>query len=312
MENDPLDFVSKQTNERLLRLGEESPPTLLILESELASLSVLLAQNLAHAWLSGDEDILDLSVVEPSSDKWSVNEIQEKVINRSLLVPYARNIIVIESADAMELAASEKLLKTVEEPSTPTTFIFCVTEAKNLSTTLQGRANETIHIVPATPETRALSLQKAGIDPQVAKESIVLAGNQVRLAPLLAEDEALREAAREAFAVILSPADPFALAEKKVENLTLLAVALSEGRKGASDKLSPTSRPTLRILLRELLERYRQSVKERLPSLTRTADFTRATRILEAADEAEKQTALYSSPNLIVSAFMASLPQAAK
>lgn len=297
-------FSSKTTLE-LKKLSAEQPSTFIILQSSLVGLGVEAAVLLAKAWVREDAYESDVRVIRPSSDKWTVAEVNDLIISPAQKFPNDRHLIIVDNAGAMESSASEKLLKTIEEPSSPCTFIFCVEELPQLLKTLQGRATSIINLKPADGTARIAALVEAGATPTQANMAVALAGNQVRLAPLIVADPVVLDAAVTAFEI--RKAGPFARGQEVSSSLNILANALVSDGKKVSDKIDATARSTVRVLARELLGRYREKVSEVSAFSDTRSSMAANMNVLAAADAAEREINLYASVPLVLTAFFSSI-----
>lgn len=303
-----LELLSVSTVARFKELSESPPPTLMVLESSLVGLAQNTAQALAKGWLDEDSFLRDVRVVSPKSDRWSVNEVQEAIIDPSTMMPNERNVIIVENASMMDSSASEKLLKTVEEPLSVTTFIFCVGDARDLLVTIRGRSGVTFKLEPAPIDTRVQALVRAGHSQEDAIHAVRVAGNQVQLAPLMLSNPAIMAAATEGFNLKGIRSTPLLHAQKVNTNLSILANASLSGGSKTSDKLDAVSRSALRVLCRELIARAREMVRVDGSNLS-SSKMRYTAQILKASSLAERELALYGSVPTILSSFFSTISQ---
>ena len=104
-------------------------------------------------------------VAAMASGSWKVEEIDEQIIAPSNRAPLVRNVIVVQSADAMTSAARDRLLTTIEEPASRTSFCFLVRDLSTLSATIRGRAGAMVR-VHASGEVILQRLVEAGVEPE--------------------------------------------------------------------------------------------------------------------------------------------------
>lgn len=299
-----LTLESKINDASLMKIKElekATPPTLMILESPLVGLNISVAEHVAKFWVDSEYYDHDVKVLNASSDKWTVNEVQTLMIDPTEKFPYDHHVIIVNNADLMDLSASEKLLKTVEEPSSPTTFIFCVSEGTKLLKTLQGRANLTISLKPASLQKRLEALKELNKSEEDALKILNLAKDQVQLIPLLSENELLFSEAEKAFNL---KTDKTVTASQDVfKSLSILANALQSNGSKVNDKLDAASRVILKVLMKDLFNRHRLNVQTIIKTTSNSETLNKGIIILNACDEAEKQLNLYTSPQVVLNSF---------
>lgn len=276
----------------LRQVRDLAPPTLILLETSLVGLASEVAEHLASAWVSSDAkgDILQLA---PEGDTWTVNEVQEKIIETTERYPLERHIIIVDQASAMDQSLADKLLKTIEEPTSPTTFIFCIDGAKRLPLTIEGRSAAHIRLNPASSATRSQELIKLGASPELASRAVELAGNQVALAPMMIENEEFFKAVEAVFTLDFKK--PFLHAEEVNSNLSVVAASLT-------DSNAAPSKAVVRTLAKEVVNRYRSAIASKARSATSALEMKKVLESLDACDQAEAQISSYTSIPLVLSA----------
>ena len=147
----------------------------------------------------------DVRSVVPDGLSISVAEMRAVVATAARRPALGRwQVVVIEDADRLTEAASDALLKVVEEPPARTAFLLCApsTHPDDVTVTIQSRCR---HITLRTPSTDAVAgvLRDAGIDPADASWAAQAAQGHVGRAKRLARDPDAR--ARRA-AVLAIPA----------------------------------------------------------------------------------------------------------
>lgn len=97
--------------------------------------------------------------------KISVDVARNLIEQVSMLPRYKRQrVVLIEDANCLTDGASNALLKTLEEPSTPTIFILVVTSANFLLTTVRSRSQK-FRFAPVSTKRLKTWLSNQGIDP---------------------------------------------------------------------------------------------------------------------------------------------------
>lgn len=205
---------------RLEQLADAGPPgTLVVVTAPAADVAASAAERLASRWAGPG----DLRVAAPDGDRWTVDALDATVIAPSRLVPSYRNVIVVHHAAAMTAQAADHLLKTLEEPGAPTTFLFAIADTDTLSATIRSRAAVTLALRLAPAAARTDALVAAGIDRETATRAVTACGPEAALAVTVAADLpalALLEAALAA-----PTASPVAAARARLERIEQLAKA---------------------------------------------------------------------------------------
>lgn len=249
----------------------------------------------------GLEDTLDVHLATPDADQWTIDEIRERAITRAHLRPYERNHIIITDATRASSAIHDTLLKTIEEPPTPTTFWLCApTDTDAFPATLRGRIRTTIDLPRASDAELVDHLQTAsGASTQDATRALEHAHFDLALASAaLAHNvtDALERAATTSWRTTT----PQATSDTFLLNLATLARAATATRKVTAGpptkkgnaarldlpKLTPPQRARLRALLRSTLTTWERGiVRDALEHPTR-AGVTRARSALHIIDDA--------------------------
>ena len=177
----------------------------------------------------------DVRSVVPDGLSISVAEMRAVVATAARRPALGRwQVVVIEDADRLTEAASDALLKVLEEPPARTAFLLCApsTHPDDVTVTVQSRCR---HVRLRTPSTDAVAgvLRDAGVDPADAGWAAQAAQGHVGRARRLARDPDAR--ARRA-AVLAIPASLTSLgacleaADHLVGTAEAEAAALSAGR----------------------------------------------------------------------------------
>ena len=148
----------------------------------------------------------DVHIVVPEGLSIAVQEMRSIVLTAGRLPSLGRwQVVLVEDADRLTEAASNALLKAVEEPPARTVFLLCApsTHPDDVSITIRSRCR----VVPlGTPSADAVAdvlIRRDGIDPQTATWAAQASQGHVGRARRLARDE---EARRRRTAVLSVPA----------------------------------------------------------------------------------------------------------
>ena len=148
----------------------------------------------------------DVHIVVPEGLSIAVQEMRSIVLTAGRLPSLGRwQVVLVEDADRLTEAASNALLKAVEEPPARTVFLLCApsTHPDDVSVTIRSRCR----VVPlGTPSAEAVAdvlVKRDGIDPADAEWAAQAAQGHVGRARRLARDA---EARRRREAVLSVPA----------------------------------------------------------------------------------------------------------
>lgn len=311
----PAGVVASSTRERL-QVFVSSPPrtSLVVLESELSEVALAAGRSIGSALLSSEHALsTDLKVVEPEGDRWTIAELDEKVIAPAAYIPVERNVVVVGRADSMDRPAAEHLLKTVEEPTSDTLFLFCVPSASTLLPTIQGRAGAVLGLEAAPRPERIAALVGSGLPEDVATEVVDLAGSSPALTgAVAAADEESRSSLLDDLRSLgtspLGTERPSATAYELGAALERLAWAASNpsAKRTAKSKptLTPQGRAQLRMLLRDRIAAWRRECTAALRTVTTPTDLERVTTRLEALDRAELELSSYAPAANVLAALL--------
>ncbi|GHC19285.1 DNA polymerase III subunit delta' [Kushneria pakistanensis] len=193
-------------------------------------------------------------------------------------------IIHLAPAEAMTVAASNALLKSLEEPGNDTLFILQSDIPSRTLPTIRSRCQQWAHPMPAREETLAWLAQELD-DQEQAEFWWLVAGGRPLLARDLAMPEArqLRQELRELFESLVRGGDPVAeagrLDKQALSDILWHGVLWLEDliRLGVSGDMSS-------VRNRDLLPLYRQAIKNgRVRDWFRLLDYAHEQRRLLAA-----------------------------
>ncbi|TDO12623.1 DNA polymerase III subunit delta' [Halomonas ventosae] len=192
-------------------------------------------------------------------------------------------VIVISPAEAMNVAASNALLKSLEEPGERTLFVLLADIPSRLLPTIRSRCQHWNLAVPAEADCRDWLAERLG-DEQDARFWFRVAGGLPLRALELAEPQsrALRQQLLETFEALVRGAEPVAEAAR-LERQSLDAI-LWYGIAWLEDLIRlGLSGDTRELRNTDLLALYRQAVKNaRVRDWFRLLDFAREQRRLLA------------------------------
>lgn len=198
-------------------------------------------------------------------------------------------VIVLKPAEAMNVAASNALLKSLEEPGERTLFILLADTPSRMLPTIRSRCQHWSLAVPSEPASLPWLTQKLG-DGQEGAFWLRVAGGRPLLALDMAGAEArgLRQELHELFDALVRGAEPVAEASRltrhPVEQVLWYGIAWLEdlirlGLSGDSRQVRNT----------DLLPLYRQAIKN-----ARVRDWF---RLLDYAREQRRLLAIGGNPN---------------
>ncbi len=161
------------------------------------NLALALAQHLlcrndaqARSWVKAGSHP-DLVVLKPESKSGQILIDQTRSLARNAtLTATGQRVFVIHPADAMNNAAANSLLKTLEEPPADTLLILCTPRRSALPATILSRCQTVLVPAPDGPALeRYLCETTPGVEPDQAQRIVALANGRV--------DDALGLVARE-------------------------------------------------------------------------------------------------------------------
>ncbi len=275
---------SKPTLARLRRLAASDLPTVLGLCGP-SELTLSAAEALAAAVLPPTARGYDLHIARHDKDRWSVEEVEEKVVHPAALVPMQRSIVVVQDAHRMEQATADRLLKLLEEPAHPMTFVLCVPELGELSATLQSRIGMTCAVEPADTRDTQARLQAAGLDRNDASSIAPWCVHLPDLIPALEQNPELASTVLFAFGTRFHTTRPASDASAVAARIEELAAALLAS---ADEKKNDTAlRAKSRALCSVAVTLWREQARAALREASSDAEFAKITASVDALEELE-------------------------
>ncbi|PSK90932.1 DNA polymerase III delta prime subunit [Murinocardiopsis flavida] len=136
----------------------------------------------------------DVLFVKPSGLSFGVERTRELVLRAASSPTGGRfRVVLFEDADRATEAASNALLKAVEEPSPRTVWLLSTPTAEDLLVTIRSRCRLVTLRTPATRAVAALLTGRHGVEPALAEEAAVASAGHVERALQLATDPEARE-----------------------------------------------------------------------------------------------------------------------
>ncbi|WP_133739572.1 DNA polymerase III subunit delta' [Actinorugispora endophytica] len=144
----------------------------------------------------------DLLYVRPSGLSFGVDKTRDLVLRSASRPTGGRfRVVLFEDADRATEAASNALLKAVEEPSPRTIWLLCTPTAEDLLVTIRSRCRL---VTLRTPTTRAVVdalVGRDGVAPDLAAEAARASAGHFERARALAGDPAARRRREEVLAI---------------------------------------------------------------------------------------------------------------
>lgn len=135
----------------------------------------------------------DVLYVRPQGLSFGVDQTRELVLRSASSTTGGRfRVVLFEDADRATEAASNALLKAIEEPAARTVWLLCTPTADDLLVTIRSRCRLVTLRAPATDAVTEALVQRDGVAPDVAAEAARAAAGHVGRARLLATDEETR------------------------------------------------------------------------------------------------------------------------
>lgn len=195
----------------------------------------------------------DLVNVEPEGRTSLGVDQARAVVTQSALTPVEseRRIFLLEEAGLMTEQAANTLLKTLEEPSAPVTFLLVAESEDDFPPTVASRCR-TVHFGRVREEDLTAALVDRGIEPDAARVAALVAGGRPGLALHIATNPDVA-AVRQAWLGLPErltprPGDGFALAEEMLGNLDPLAADLAGEQPNAELRERAKKRATQSLL----------------------------------------------------------------
>ncbi|WP_343233479.1 DNA polymerase III subunit delta' [Streptomonospora sp. PA3] len=145
-----------------------------------------------HQVLAGTH--ADVLYVRPSGLTFGVDKTRELVLQAASRPTSGRfRIVLFEDADRATEAASNALLKAVEEPSPRTVWLLCTPTAEDMLVTIRSRCRQVTLRTPPTSAVVDLLVRRENVDPEQAAQAARAASGNVERARQLATDPEARE-----------------------------------------------------------------------------------------------------------------------
>jgi DNA polymerase-3 subunit delta' len=180
----------------------------------------------------------DVHLVVPEGLSIAVQEMRTIVLTAGRLPALGRwQVVLVEDADRLTEAASNAVLKAIEEPPSRTVFLLCApsTHPDDVSVTIRSRCRVVTLGTPPPEAVAAVLTGRDGIDPTVAEWAAQAAQGHVGRARWLARDEEARRRRRAVLGVpasLTSLAACFAAADQLVSAAEQEAAARSAALDG--------------------------------------------------------------------------------
>ncbi|CAL9418853.1 DNA polymerase III subunit delta' [Nocardiopsis sp. TNDT3] len=182
-----------------------------------------------HQTLAGTHP--DVLYVRPSGLSFGVAATRDLVLRAGSKPSGGRfRIVLFEDADRATEAASNALLKAVEEPSPRTVWLLCTPTPDDLLVTIRSRCRMVTLATPGSRELVDALVQRDGIDAETARAAAVAASGRIDRARQLATDPEARRRREEVLSIparldglgacVTSAARLYEIAEEESKALT--------------------------------------------------------------------------------------------
>ncbi|WP_017557934.1 DNA polymerase III subunit delta' [Nocardiopsis baichengensis] len=153
-----------------------------------------------HQVLTGTH--ADVLYVRPSGLSFGVERTRELVLQAAARPASGRyRVVLFEDADRATEAASNALLKAVEEPSPRTVWLLCTPTAEDMLVTIRSRCRLVRLRTPSTAAVVRALVEQDGMEESAAAEAARAAAGRLDRARLLAADAEARERRAEVLAL---------------------------------------------------------------------------------------------------------------
>lgn len=258
----------------------------------------------------------EVLVVAPEGPRWRTSELRERVLHPARFAPRTHRHLVVVDAHAATAAAHDILLKSLEEPSSDTTWWLVHPTRTSLPATLLGRCVRTETLPPPARGEVAARLREAGAAADVAEWLAETAPTEP--AAVAAAKYDLTDRVKELCG--FPDGEPQLLADRLVLASAHLAVATHHRTKKAPaaplarastathpvadlSKLSPDAKRTQRATIAALFDRWEQMLLTSLSSPGGTHGHPSAVAAaLQRLDEVREGTAFNTPVPTIVAA----------
>lgn len=292
LEDHPLAASSLRA---LKAFASSVPPTLTLVVGS-GDLAPLAASYLGNLLVRPDARTADVHIATPSSDRWTIEELDELVIRPARLVPLDRTVIVVCAADHMDTACAEHLLKVVEEPHAGCSFLFAAESAAGILPTLRSRTGAVLELAQPSAAEHIRLLLDAGATRDAASRAVSLVPDlhALCLKAALDEDVLNRCAVFELSLFSQTPSETASTTALTLESLAAisdpLASVASQPDGASPGKKAPDTvvRARTRVLLRRLIARWREELRAALSNQDLDhrgfSSIERAAVVLDEAD----------------------------
>lgn len=280
----PVDELFGPDQLAALTRAASARPVVLLLETENA-LAELVVPLLASTLLpTAASRAADLRLVAPESTNWSVDEVSSQILGPASLSPNVRNLIVVFDAHKMSSACADHLLKAIEEPLAPTTFVLVTPDAELLLATIRGRVGQSVSLGVA-PDALARHLESLGLSPDVASTALEAFSTRAALLTSLA---ASPTHLAELIALAASLPAPAKAATTALAASSLLGEICAGTKEEGDEQSTPATaaKKRARALAQLVISAWRQHVTRTLA--TRPELASRAAGRLLGFDQAEQ------------------------
>ncbi|OLT26055.1 DNA polymerase III subunit delta' [Nocardiopsis sp. CNR-923] len=182
----------------------------------------------------------DVLYVRPSGLSYGVADTRDLVLRAGSKPSGGRfRVVLFEDADRATEAASNALLKAVEEPSPRTVWLLCTPTPDDLLVTIRSRCRLVTLATPGTREVVDALVRRDGVDPATAEAAARAAGGRIDRARQLATDPEARRRREEVLSIparldglgacVTAAARLYEIAEEESKSLT---TALDERERG--------------------------------------------------------------------------------
>lgn len=265
-------------------------------------------------------DTASLYLATPSADRWTVEEIDDRIRHPANLraAGERRPVIIVQDADAMTPTAADRMLKTLEEPPSGALFILTATRPSTMRKTVLGRVTSHVRLTPMDEDERVDLYEQKGLDSLSASQLENSAGENVALALAAIEAGKVGELVSGLSLLSVDAEAPVTRALRAWADLAPLAKQLaphmfSGQLDSADDDAAATSerqvKAASRLLARHIIDRATEDLRRLVHSAVSrnvvvNVDQVEAA-VAGAATEARQAVDAYSPPDRVLVTFFA-------
>ncbi|MFM7088013.1 MAG: hypothetical protein ACKOW9_00555 [Candidatus Paceibacterota bacterium] len=165
-------LLSSETRESVSQMLTTEMVGSVLINSENQELSHMLATKIAQHYHPKGYDEYDIKDIYPQSDRYSTEEVMQKIIKPLNTMPNARHFMIVHNSELIEKLSYDKILKTIEEPPSPTTFILITNDISKIPLTILSRLEYQITASLSSKEEMLTYLVNAGYQPELVSEVI--------------------------------------------------------------------------------------------------------------------------------------------